>query len=50
MAYMVWGHSFLFGNTYVRLANGRKFINTKLKIGKIYGIKILNTKEKRESC
>ena len=45
-AYMVWGYSFLFGNTYVRPGKWSKIHKHQTQNSKIYGIKILNKKEK----
>ena len=48
LAYMVWGYSFLFGNTrtYVRLRKWLKIHKYQSQNRKIYVIKILNKKEK----
>ena len=48
LAYMVWGYSFLFGNTYVRPRKWSKIQKDQSQNRKIYGIKILNKKEKRK--
>ena len=42
---MVWGYSFLFGNTYVRSGKWSKIHKYQTQNRKIYGIKILNKKE-----
>ena len=47
---LVWGYSFLFGNTYVRPRKWSKIHKYQIQNRNIYGIKILNKKEKRESC
>ena len=46
LAYMVWGYSFLFDNTYVRPRKWSKIHKYQSQNRKIYGIKILNKKEK----
>ena len=48
LAYIVWGYSFLFGNTYVRPRKWSKIQKDQSQNRKIYGIKILNKKEKKE--
>ena len=48
LAYMVWGYSFLFGNTYVRPRKWSKIQKDRSQNRKIYGIKILSKKEKRK--
>ena len=48
LAYMVWGYSFLFGNTYVRPRKWSKIQKDQSQNRKIYGINILNKKEKRK--
>ena len=48
LAYMVWEYSFLFGNTYVRPRKWSKIRKDQSQNRKIYGIKILNKKEKRK--
>ena len=48
LVYMVWGYSFLFGNTYVRPLKWSKIQKDQSQNRKIYGIKILNKKEKRK--
>ena len=45
---MVWGYSFLFGNTFVRPRKWSKIRKYKSQNRKIYGIKMLNKKEKRQ--
>ena len=50
LAYMVWGYSFLFGNTYLRPCKWSKIQKYLSQNRKIYGIKILNKKEERKSC
>ena len=50
LAYMVWGYSFLFVNTYLRSRKWSKIQKYLSQNRKIYGIKILNKKEKRKSC
>ena len=49
LAYMVCRYSFLFGNTYVRPRKWSKIQKYQSQNRKIYGIKILNKKEKRKS-
>ena len=46
LPYMVWGYSFLFGSTYVRPRKWSKIHKYHSQSRKIYGIKILNKKEK----
>ena len=45
---MVWGYGFPFGNTHVRPRKWSKIRKNKSQNRKIYGIKILNKKEKRQ--
>ena len=48
LAYMVWGYRFLFGNTYLRPRKWSKIQKYLSQNRKIYGMKILNKKEKKE--
>ena len=50
LVYMVWGYSFLFGNTYLRPRKWSKIQKYLSQNRKIYVIKILNKKEERKSC